>query len=323
MQILICKYENDSKRYTRATFQKTNSLSSWNHQNTREKLYRKRNETHSLKLKIIQHCKQQLSINTPDSPTDDMFRTPNTTIDADDSAIEDYSTPLADYSAMKMKSMNNLFDDTEMVCHGSMSRMKSMSQLEGEHGDTPVDLVKLKRDFTTKRFNNAKMQSLNNLANGADEADGTISKRHHSDNGPSPEPNHPRLSTLQPSRTYKRVGNTKYVGGESIDDGNYQLMKMKSMGTINDIVNNNMKNSKSFDPFWNVNRNSTGKKYDKTCVVPIRLEERFTEPNEKCDRIDDVFKVPDSPMVALRKEKSSSCIESMRNRGSSLYDRLR
>jgi hypothetical protein len=98
-------------------------------------------------------------------------------------------------------------------------------------------------------------------------------------------------------------------------------MKMNSMGTINDIINNNMKNSKSFDPFWNVNRN--GVKYDKTYVVPIRLEERFAETNGTCDKNDDVFKVPDNPMLALRKEKSSSCIESMRNRGSTLYDRLR
>lgn len=298
---------NLSKRYSRGTFQKAYSLSSSNHQQgTRDKLYRKRFETNSLKLKIIQHCKQV----SADSPTDDMFRTPNTTIDADDSALDDFSTPLGDFSVMKMKSMNNLVDDFEAKHDGKLSRKKSLSQ----NGDTPVDLVKLKNDFETKRFNNAKMQSLTNLLS-VDEYDGMINKRHHSDNSP-PINRH----SLQTPKIFKRVGNTKYVGGEVIDDGNYELMKMKSMGTINDILNNNVKTSKSFDPFYNVNR---GKKYDKTFVVPVRLDERFAESNGKCDKRDEVFKKPGNPMVPLRKEKSSSSIESMRNRGSSLYDRLR
>lgn len=207
---------------------------------------------------------------------------------------------------MKMKSMNNLADDFEEMHDGRLSRKKSLSQ----NGDTPVDLVKLKKDFETKRFNNAKIQSLTNLAD-ADEVDGIYNKRHHSDNSP-PANRH----SLQTPKIFKRVGNTKYIGG----DANYELMKMKSMGTINDILNNNMKTSKNFDPFYNVNR---GKKYDKTFVVPIRLDEQFAESNGKSDKDDDVFKVPDNPMVPLRKEKSSSCIESMRSRGSSLYDRLR
>lgn len=307
--------KND-ERYARGTFQKAYSLSSWSHQqNARDKLYRKRYETNSLKLKIIQHCKQ-MSITTPDSPTDEMFRTPNTTIDADDSALEAFSTPIGDFSLMKMKSMNNLLDAVEPQS-GSLSRMKSLSQLEKENGDTPVDLVRLKKDFETKRFNNAKMQSLNNLASGDDYVDGMINKRHHSDNG-SPEP---IRHSLQSTRTNKRVGNTKYVGADSVEHANYQLMKMKSMGTINDIASNNMKTSKSFDPFWNVNNPGGGKKYDKTYVVPIRLEERFAEAETNGNG--NAFKVPENPMLALRKEKSSSCIESMRNRGSSLYDRLR
>lgn len=250
-----------------------------------------------------------------DSPTDDMFRTPNTTIDADDSAMETFSTPLSgDFSMLKMKSMNNLLDCVGLTPNGSMSRMKSLNQLEKECGDTPVDLVKLKRDFETKRFNDAKMQSLSNLTNGDDEADGMINKRHHSDNGPSPEPNR---NSLQTRKAHKRVGNTKYVGGDSVDEGAYQLMKMRSMG---DIMNNNLKVSKSsYDPFYNFSRASTGKKYDTTLVVPIRLDDRLADANGTCDKPDDVFKVPNT----LRKEKSSSCIESMKNRGSTLYDRLR
>lgn len=317
--IFVNVFRND-KRYSRGSFQKAYSLSSWNHLSAHDKLYRKRYETNSLKLKIIQHCKQ-ISMNTPESPTDEMFRTPNTTLDADDSAIDNYSTPIGDFSMMKMKSMTNLLDEVEMMHSDNLARMKSLSELEKENSDTPVDLIKLKRDFEVKRFNDAKMQSMSNLANGFDDNDGMIIKRHHSDNDPSPEMTR---HSLQTPKIYKRVGNTKYVGGESVDDKNYQLMKMQSMGTINDLVNNNMRTSKSFDPFWNANRGGAGKKYDKTYVVPIRLDDKLAETNGNCDKNDDVFRVPENnPMLALRKEKSSSCIESMRNRGTSLYDRLR
>lgn len=257
-------------------------------------------------------------MSTLDSPTDEMFRTPNTTLDADDSAIENFSTPIGDFSAVKMKSMNNLFDNTLSLNTEGLSRMKSLSQLEQEGGDTPVDLVKLKRDFEKKRFNDAKMQSLNNLINGDDSIDGMISRRHLYDNGSASTLDR---HSLQTPKIYKRVGNTKYVGGDHSEDRNYQITKMKSMGTIDDIMNNNMKKSKSYDPFYNVNKSI--KTYDKTLVVPIRLDEKLAESNGKCDKIDDDFKIPDCKMLALRKENSSSCIESMKNRGSSLYDRLR
>lgn len=95
---------------------------------------------------------------SPESP-DEVFRTPNTTIDADDSTMEDFATPNADLTLMKMKSLSNLLD-LEMLQDGKLSRKKSLSQ----NGDTPGDLVKLKKDFETKRFNNAKMQSMTNLA---------------------------------------------------------------------------------------------------------------------------------------------------------------
>lgn len=258
-------------------------------------------------------------MSTPESPTDEVFRTPNTTLDADDSAVDEYGTPIGEFSVMKMKSMNNLLD-MHINQPESLSRMKSMSRLDQEGGDTPVDLVKLKQDFENKRFNNAKMQSLTNIADGDDLTDGMINKRHHSDNDP---PFDLYRHSYQTPKTYKRVGMTKYVGADSVEEKNYQLMKMRSMGTINDIANGNMKGSKSYDPFYNLNRNSAGKKYDKTFVVPIRLDETFAETNGNCDKNGDVFKVPENPMLALRKEKSSSSIESMRNRGSTLYDRLR
>lgn len=272
-------------------------------------------------MKIIQHCKQLSSL-SPDSPNDDVFRTPNTTIDGDDTIIEAYGTPNGDFSMMKMKSMNNLLDEAELLSPGGMSRMKSLNQLDNENGDTPVDLVKLKRDFEKKRFNDVKMQSLSNLAEGDDFVDGMPNKRHHSDNEPKSPVTEANRHSLQTPKTYKRVGMTKYVGADSAEDRNYQLLKMRSMGTINDIANNNNKTSRNFDPFY-VHRNGEAvKKYDKTFVVPICLDDRFIEANGNCDK-NDVFKVPDNPMLALRKEKSSSCIESMKNRGSTLYDRLR
>lgn len=256
-------------------------------------------------------------MSTPDSPTDDMFRTPNTTIDADDSALDTFSTPIGDFSLMKMKSMNNLLDEIGLR-KNNLSRMKSLSQMEKENGgDTPIDLIKLRNEFENKRFNNAKMQSLSNLTNGEDYVDGLINKRHHSDNSPSPSPELNRLS-LQTPKILKRVGNTKYVGADSVEEKNYQLMKMRSMGTISDRNTN-----ASYDPFRKVHLNGVGKKYDKTLVVPIRLDDQLKEICANCDKNDDVFKMPENPMLALRKEKSSSCIDSMRNRGSAMYERLR
>jgi hypothetical protein len=298
-----------------------------------------------------------------------MYKTPNSTIDNDDdSGFDVFCTPSADISLMKMKSMNNLHDATFSIhkngnnC-GNLSRMKSMDNV----GDTPINLVRLKRDFEVKRFNNAKIQSMNNLNNNKsnnmngdyDTVDGFISRRHHSEDTTPPDSTYEinRLSSQTPTK--RRVGNTKYVGGDSIDDNQrYQLMKMHSMGTITDVVNNNMKAN---ERIWNGNSNTLGSgvyvngkiKYDKRYIVPIRLDDQYPE---LCDNVkedimyDDVFKMPPSRhnvnviihnnnnnenknidssqsnmnmMIPLRKEKSSSCIESMKNRGTNLYDRLR
>jgi hypothetical protein len=315
----------EKKRYTRATFQKAGSLSSWYEAQARDRMLQRRRGSNSLKLKIIQHNKELHMMRSPESPPLEIYRTPNSTLevdDDDDSGLDVFCTPNADTTLMKMKSMNNLLDSVAMS-GGNLSRMKSLGRLdETIQGDTPIDLIRLKRDFELKRFNDAKMQSMNNL-NGRDVIDGNCgfsSRRHHSDND-----DHPlnRLS-LQPA-TKRRVGNTKYLAsGESQDDSSYQLTKMRSLGTITDIVNNNMKSN---DQMWKGNTmNGSAKKYDKSFVVPIRLEDRFQETNGNlCDKRDDeVFKMPQNPaMVPLRKEKSSSCIESLKNRGSSIYDRFR
>lgn len=274
---------------------------------------------------------------SPESSPLEIYRTPNSTLDPDDddSGLDVFCTPNADSSLMKMKSMNNLLDQVALS-GGILSRMKSLGHLDESNsgfGDTPIDLLRLKRDFETKRFNDAKMQSMNNLVNGDghDVIDGAAvngfsSRRHRSENG---DPIN-RLSLQSPKR---RVGNTKYLGatGESQEDANYQLFKIRSMGTITDIVNNNMRSN---DRTWKGNSiigngGGSAKKYDKKFVVPIRLEERLNETNGNvCDKKidDDVFKVPKNSlvqMVPLRKEKSSSCIESFKNRGSSICDRFR
>ncbi|XP_035774362.1 mucin-5AC-like isoform X3 [Anopheles albimanus] len=62
-------------------------------------------------------------------------------------------------------------DDLSVLAPGTpgllnLSRMKSMGNLsayEREFGDTPVDLLKLKKDFETRRFSFAKMKSLTDL----------------------------------------------------------------------------------------------------------------------------------------------------------------
>ncbi|XP_049533973.1 uncharacterized protein LOC125950228 isoform X3 [Anopheles darlingi] len=62
-------------------------------------------------------------------------------------------------------------DDLSVLAPGTpgllnLNRMKSMGNLsayEREFGDTPVDLLKLKKDFETRRFSFAKMKSLTDL----------------------------------------------------------------------------------------------------------------------------------------------------------------
>lgn len=252
------------------------------------------------------------NVTPPDSPTDEIFRTPNSTLDADDSALDTFASPIGEYPIVKMRSMHSLLEQSPMMVYddtnngGNMSRMKSLDELR----DTPVDLVKLKRDF-------AKVMMKHRPSNGhseQDEIDGIIQRRHYSDEERSDGQRDDRRS----QENKKPVGNTKYIGVDSIDNAN-QLMKMKSIGTITDIVNNN-NNTR-----WTKQNGSMRT----LLIVPTKLTERFTmPPNDTCFHTpiddDEAFKVPDMPsIVPLRKEKSSSCIDSMRNRGSSLYDRLR
>lgn len=380
------------KRYSRSTFQKAYSISSSSNGNGgsayHNQLYRRCFETASLKLKIIQNRMQQSSI-TPESPSDEMYKTPNTTLDntssPNDSAIEIYGTPLSDFTLIKMKSMTNLLDEKNGGGHLKMvpekessttnlARMKSLGSLanqERNFGDTPTDLLKMKQDFESTRFNNAKMQSLNNLQkemflNVAKDENDDAQIRHHSDNNSDNE-NYPMLrNSYQASGTFKKkigIGDTKYLDNDCVEgaeDSNYELTRMRSLGTMSDIVNANSKNIKNYDPFWTPN---VIRKYDKSHVTPMNLVNRFQEADndvfynqENCDKrlvngqklreyqqfqrksqpplvdrqnnrhSEKVFKVPEHPAIPLRKEKSSSSIEAMRIRqssSSSLYDRIR
>jgi hypothetical protein len=291
------------------TFEKTHNSSSdkgWSRD--REKYHSKRRESNSLKLKIIQNYKEARNDKST-SPTDEIFRTPNTTLDADDSIFDQFSTPIGnEFGIMKMKSMNNLAeqDFDGFYPDSKFKQGRSISRSERELFDTPVDLVKLRKDFETNRFEGAKLESRNQNINGEDVIDGGLPIR-KDDNVDRTNFAYSRFSLQSP----KRVGNTKYIGADSADMGNNQLMRMRSMGMINDIIRNGgVKN----DPFWNTNR-KIGKNY----ILPSRLDEKFTIP-EPCENDEEIFKIPQNP---LRKEKSSSCIENIKNRGTVLYDRIR
>lgn len=297
----------------------------------------RRRESHSLKLQIIHLNRKQLSVcKSPESPTNEMYRTPNSTLDGDDdSGFDIFCTPTADVTLMKMKSMNNLHD-VPLTNEMNILRMKSLGHLNESHDNTPIDLMCSKRNDESNKFVDLDNNTEKCFKN-CDAIDGSNIRRYHSDNSSSLIQNlsfeKNRFSLQTPKR---RVGNTKYVGADSFNDTNnahnYHLMKIHSMGTISDIVNNNMK---SCDPFWNTKGNiiaDHGRKYDKRFIVPIKLEEKYNETNGNSnhnkininDNDDDVFKAPEmKQMIPLRKEKSSSCIESMKNRGSSIYDRLR
>lgn len=255
-----------------------------------------RRESNSLKLKIIQNYKEN-SNEKSDSPTDEIFCTPNTTLEADD---DQFSTPIGyEFGMMKMKSMNNLSEhalDRHHHPHTKLSYVKSISQSQQELFDTPVDLVKLRKDFEKNRFEGAKLGSRNQTVLNEDVIDGFLQNNARKNNEENDIFAHYRNSLQTP----KRVGNTKYVGADSIDSGNHQLMKIGSMGMINDIVKNGSHNHNGSS--------------DRNSYNPTRLTDKFTN-----GKVDD-FKIPQNP---LRKEKSSSCIDSMKIRGNNIYNQIR
>ncbi|XP_058819576.1 uncharacterized protein LOC131682239 isoform X2 [Topomyia yanbarensis] len=150
----------------------------------------------------------------PQSPNsdsgDEIFVTPDVTVMSDegassedrtDSGLDEFGTPTSDIPLsrmMKMKSMNNLsvtksnifFPEIDLDSgtnqndryngtpgQQNLSRMKSLGNLsayEREFGATPVDLLKLKKDFELRRFSFAKMKSLSDLN---DESEDLLAQR--------------------------------------------------------------------------------------------------------------------------------------------------
>lgn len=128
-----------------------------------------------------------------------------------------------------------------------MHRMQSLgnlSQYEMSFGATPKSLAKLKEELEMRQLALTKRRSLTNLYESnlkqSECNDGAGDKR-ESIFGPKPTTH---------TAKYKRkigIGDTKYIGiDDNTPDKSYQLTKMKSLGTIPDLVSERI----SYDPFW-------------------------------------------------------------------------
>lgn len=219
----------------------------------------------------------------PLSPESDgeIYLTPNTSIthngdDVVDSGMDEYGPSNGsptNYRVTKMHSMGHIPDrrrrsdyyaydeidsgldekfSTPDSSFGMMYKMKSMgnlSQHERLFGDTPKDLVKLKEEFERRRFGMTGRKSLTNLIVDEDNDIVTAVRKRESIFSGKP---------LQINGRYKKkfgIGDTKYIGNDTeTDNKNYHLTKMKSMGTIPDIVTDRI----IFEPFLTP---STERKY--------------------------------------------------------------
>ncbi|XP_055539294.1 uncharacterized protein LOC129726510 isoform X2 [Wyeomyia smithii] len=230
---------------------------------------------------------------------DEIFVTPDATVMSDevgssedrtDSGVDEFGTPTQEIPLarlMKIKSMNNLsatkssifFPEIELERSGlvegdrfvgtpgqqNLSRMKSLGNLsayEREFGATPVDLLKLKKDFELRRFSFAKMKSLSDLND--DSEDVLIQRRKQVSKETelaSPSPVEEKKTTFQRngidlsnrfqpfqmrnsfhSGIYRKkagIGYTRYIGIE--DDSPSPLTKMNSIPTLSatDRINPN------------------------------------------------------------------------------------
>ncbi|XP_055645094.1 uncharacterized protein LOC129780633 isoform X2 [Toxorhynchites rutilus septentrionalis] len=227
----------------------------------------------------------------PQSPNsdsgDELFVTPDVTVMSDegmstedrtDSGLDEFGTPTSEIPLSrlnKIKSMNNLsitkskmFSFDETADEGSfyldspsqqmnLSRMKSLGNLsayEREFGATPIDLLKLKKEFEFKRFSNAKMKSLTDLNDDCDDIIVQRRKQISKENVASREPTEREerksafhrngidsTNRFQPfqmrnsfhSGIYKKkigVGYTRYIGIE--DETPPSLTKMNSIPTL-------------------------------------------------------------------------------------------
>ncbi|KAG4069899.1 hypothetical protein HA402_009606 [Bradysia odoriphaga] len=219
-----------------------------------------------------QFPKPSLKLQMPLSPESDgeIYLTPNTSVtytseDVVDSGMDENgpSSSPPNYRVTKIQSMghipdrrqsdNNGYDEidsgldekfsTPDNSFGTMYKMKSMGNLsyhERLFGDTPKDLVKLKEEFERRRFGMTGRKSLTNLIVDEDNDIVTAVRKRESIFSGKP---------LQINGRYKKkfgIGDTKYIGNDAdADNKNYHLTKMKSMGTIPDIVTDRV----IFEPF--------------------------------------------------------------------------
>lgn len=209
----------------------------------------------------------------PLSPESDgeIYLTPNTSVthnseDVVDSGMDEHGPSNGsptNYRVMKIQSLSHIPDrrrsdnfgydeidsgldekfSTPDNSFGMIYKMKSMgnlSQHERLFGDTPKDLVKLKEEFERRRFGMTGRKSLTNLIVDEDNDIVTAVRKRESIFSGKP---------LQINGKYKKrfgIGDTKYIGNDTENDNkNYHLTKMKSMGTIPDIVTDRV----NFEPF--------------------------------------------------------------------------
>lgn len=159
-------------------------------------------------------------------------------VDPNDSGLDDrFSTPDQNLNLYRMRSMGNL------------------SATERAFGDTPKDILKLKKDFELKRFGLAKMRSLTNLVmDDEQENDKKVEmlskplprERVHDINidmtSNSNYSSFSRSSIRSNGLFFHKkkigIGDTRWVGGgcEDTDARHFNLTRMKSLGTIPDII---------------------------------------------------------------------------------------
>lgn len=226
-----------------------------------------------------------MKLKIPTSPDSDpeLFTTPNSSIiNEQDSGTEElFSTPLTEtpirrsYIVTKIKSTGNIHTSKYDIINvdedqvdsgldenltnsriGGLIRMKSLGNLsanERAFGDTPKELIYLKKEFERKRFGMARMRSFSSLIL----TDSNEKENIHFDCCPTNEiQKSSTFSSIRNSNFKKKkigVGDTKYIGNDETDSKhqNHALIKQKSMGTITDLRTEPV----HFDPFWTPNSN--------------------------------------------------------------------
>lgn len=142
------------------------------------------------------------------------------------------------------------FGTPENNHNGGIFRMKSLgnlSQYERSFGATPKSLMKLKEEFEERR--QALLAQRKSLTNLLENSDHDEKSTNGFKNGGKKESIFALKTNSNGVGKYRRkfgVGDTKYIGNDDPPDTkHYQLTKMKSLGTIPDIITERI----NYDPF--------------------------------------------------------------------------